>query len=426
MASQQISDGRIMSKKLYAAVPSLAIVSLLAMALASSLQAQTFTVLHSFSGPDGVFPTGALAMDGAGNLYGTNRGSIVYELLAGHGWVLNPLYAFGGGSDGYDPQAGVVFGPGGLYGPTWNGGGPGCTLGCGTVFKLRPPGTAPKSALTPWNETVVYRFQGPPDGQNPAYGALVFDATGGAYGTTEFGGNQAGCSRSSCGTVFKLTPSGGNWTESILYAFAGDPDGAQPIGGVAFDNAGNLYGTTFQGGTYGYGTVFQLTPSAEGWTKTILHQFTGGADGGQPVATLTRDSSGNFYGTTNIGGAGGGTVFEISPAGGGWNFSVLNAFTGGCGSGPAAPVSIDANGNLYGTTFGTGAYNAGVVFKLSPSGSGWTYTVLHEFTWGSRWAQPSGQVLVAPSGSLYGTTYQGGDLPACSGSGCGVVWKITP
>lgn len=425
MPSRQISDGRFVSRKL-CAVLSNAIICLLGLTLMSSLQAQTFTVLHTFTGPDGVFPTGSLVMDGAGNLYGTNRGSIVYELLAGRDWVLSPLYRFQAGSDGWDPQGGVVLDPGGLYGTTWNGGGQGCTLGCGTVFRLRPPGTAPKSALTPWNETVIYRFQGTPDGQNPAYGALVFDAAGAAYGTTEFGGNQSGCSRSSCGTVYKLTPSGGSWTESVLYAFAGDPDGAQPIGGVVFDNVGNLYGTTFQGGTYGYGTVFQLTPSAGGWTKTILHEFTGGDDGGQPVASLTRDSSGNLYGTTTLGGAGGGTVFEITPTGGGWTFSPLHAFTGGYGSGPAAPVTTDAGGNLYGTTFGTGTYNGGVVFKLSPSGSGWTYNVLHEFTWGADGAQPSGQILIAPSGSLYGTAYSGGNLSACPRNGCGVVWQITP
>ncbi len=424
MAFQQISI--VQSKHATTSVLSIAIFYLLVLGVASPLQAQTFTVLHSFSGPDGVFPTGTLAMDGEGNLYGTNRGSMVYELLAGRGWVFNPLYTFQGGSDGFDPQAGVVFGPGGLYGPTWNGGGPGCTLGCGTVFRLRPPGTAPKSAIAPWNEIVIYRFQGPPDGQNPAYGNLVFDATGAAYGTTEFGGQQTGCSRSSCGTVFKLISSGGNWTESILYAFAGDPDGAQPIDGVIFDDAGNLYGTTFQGGTYGYGTVFQLTPSGGGWTKTILHQFTGGADGGQPVASLTRDSSGNFYGTTTLGGAGGGTVFEISPSGGGWTFGVVYAFSGGYGSGPAAPVALDAAGNLYGTTFGTGAYNGGVVFKLAPSGAGWTYTALHEFTWGSDGAEPSGAVLIAPSGTIYGTAYEGGNLSACGRSGCGVVWQITP
>ena len=239
--------------------------------LGEATQAQTFTVLHDFTGgAGGAFPKGNLAMDGGGNIYGTTRDpdGTVYKLSFRQSWVFNLLYTFQGGSDGVDPQAGVVFGPDGrLYGTTWNGGGQGCTLGCGTVFTLRPTSTVPRFVMTPWNETVIHRFQGPPDGQNPANGGLVFDRSGVAYGTTPFGGNQSGCSRASCGTVYKLTGSGDQRTESVLYAFAGDPDGAQPYGGVVLDNAGNLYGTTYQGGKYGYGTVFELTPRARDGRK---------------------------------------------------------------------------------------------------------------------------------------------------------------
>ena len=396
-----------------------------------SAQAQTFTVLHAFFGSEGTFPEGGLVMDAAGNIYGTTRdggsgAGNVYKLSYRHGWLLNSLYNFQSGPDGVDPQSGVVFGPNGvLYGTTWNGGGNGCTLGCGTIFTVRPPATFPPSVLTPWDETVLHRFQGPPDAQNPSYGALVFDRSGAFYGAAPFGGNQAGCSRGSCGAVFKLTDSGGQWTEALVYSFAGDSDGAQPYGGVIFDNAGNLFGTTYQGGQYRLGTVFKLTPSNGGWTKTTLYQFTGGQDGGQPASALVRDSAGNYYGSTTTGGPGGvgGTIFELSPSGEGWNFSVLHSF--GSGVGPFAPLTMDAAGNLYGTTNMGGSYSFGTVFELSPSANGWTYTVLHNFTGGIDGGLPMSSVLIGPDGVLYGTTYQGGNLTRCGNSGCGVVWQIT-
>jgi uncharacterized repeat protein (TIGR03803 family) len=407
-----------------------ALLCALSVNLTQSAQGQTFTVLHNFTGPDGVLPWGGLVTDQAGNLYGTTRGGNsggqAYKLFYRGSWLITPLYTFQGGNDGNDPHAGVVFGPDGtLYGTTWNGGGQGCTLGCGTIFNLRPPATAPFLAITPWTETVPHRFQGPPDGENPAFGTLVFDASGAAYGTTEFGGNQVGCSRGSCGTVFKLTRSGGQWTESVIYAFASDADGAQPLGGIIFDDAGNLFGTTYQGGQYGYGTVFELTPSQGGWTKTILHHFTGGDDGAQPAAALLRDDSDNLYGSTTEGGqyGSGGTVFEISPSGGGWNFSVLYGFVRG--QGPFGPLISDNAGNLYGTTVNGGLFSAGTVFELSPSADGWTYTPLHDFTNGTDGGQPICPVLIGSDGALYGTASTGGGLQYCSG-GCGVVWRITP
>lgn len=294
--------------------------------------------------------------------------------------------------------------------------------GCGTIFNLKPGATAPASAIAPWSETVLYSFQGTPDGEYPANGPLVFDQAGAAYGTTPFGGNHQGCLRETCGVVYKLVRSGGNWVESVLYAFAGDPDGAQPYGGVIMDEAGNLYGTTYQGGAHGWGTVFELTPSQGGWTKTTLYQFTGGSDGGQTSAGLTRDSAGNLYGVTPLGGFGSGTIFELSRVGGQWTFTVLYSLIRG-GPGPFAPLTIDTAGNLYGTTMGTGIYGGGELFELSPSGAGWTYSVLHDFTWGAGGALPQSPVLLSPSGELYGTTYEGGG-GGC-GNGCGTVWQFT-
>lgn len=398
---------------------------ILAAIVSQPVHAQTFTVLHNFTGPDGEFPEGGLAMDSAGNIYGTNRGSIAYKLFYRGGWLLSPLYSWQGGDDGYDPHAGVVFGPDGtLFGTTWNGGGNGCTLGCGTIFNLRPPATAPRSVLAPWTETVLHRFQGSPDGQNPDFGALVFDSSGVGYGTTRFGGNQSACAEG-CGTVFKLTRSGNEWIETVIYAFADPADGREAVGGVIFDETGNLFGTTYEGGQYGYGTVFELTPTTGGWTKATLHDFTGGDNGGQPAAALVRDSLGNFYGSTTVGGqhGAGGTVFEISPSGGGWNFSVLYSFVDGVG--PWGPLTLDAAGNLYGTTNNGGLFAFGTVFELSPSGDQWIYRVLHDFTGGSDGGEPLCPVLIGPDGALYGTAYTGGNLAYCRG-GCGVVWQITP
>jgi len=384
--------------------------------------AQTYTVLHTFAGGSGGSnPTGSLTMDGAGNIYGS-ASNITYKLVhRGSGWTLNPLRTYTGGPDGENPWGGVVFGPdGALYGTTWLGGvgGTNCAGGCGVVFKLTPGTTAPRSVLTPWDETIVYPFQGEPvDGQNPAYGNLVFDASGAIYGTTEFGGSGE------YGTVFKLTPSANGWTESVLYHF-NNADGALPSYGVVFDDQGNMYGTTELGGAYGWGEVYELSPLGSVYAETVLHNFLGPEDGKGPVG-LIRDSAGNLYGTTQTEGLeGAGTVFEFTYLDGSWQFNVLYSFYGG--DGPSALLTLDAAGNLYGTTVGTGSYGWGVVFELSPSGSGWTYTVLHEFTGGADGGEPRSQILIDSSGNLFGTAYIGGDSSLCNGYGCGVVWEITP
>jgi uncharacterized repeat protein (TIGR03803 family) len=366
-----------------AATVALAIVFVLALILifAQPAQAQTFEVLYTFTGgQDGAFPEAGLTLDKSGNLYGTTRGGgdygggVAFKLsYKDSSWVLTPLHSFGVGTDGSRPYARVVFGPNGsLYGTTTYGGANylcGFPLqgGCGTIFNLQPPSNASGC----WRESPIYRFQGGIDGGDdgwyPGEGDLIFDQSGSLYGTTQGGGLYGG------GTVFKLTSSNGALTESVLYSLA---HGTQPTSGVIFDQAGNLYGTTPYGGTgtcsLGCGTVFQVTPQGSGWTGKTLYSFQDYSDGMYPYGGLVLDESGNLYGTTLYGGpGGGGTVYELTPSGGGWTKKAIDAFAGG---GPSGGLVMDAAGNLYGTTFGGGSRGHGTVFKLTPSNGSWTYT----------------------------------------------------
>ena len=257
---------------------------------------------------------------------------------------------------------------------------------------------------------MLYAFSGGADGDGPSIN-VTFDQTGNIYGTTYKGGmGSCGGSGFMCGTVYELTPSAGGWTKSVLYTFTGASDGGSPGGGVIFDSAGNLYGTTEFGGLYGQGTVFQLVPSAGGWTENLLHSFQAGSEGGYTIVGLIFDSSGNLYGATNYGGTGGGgTVFELSPSSGGsWTYNLLYSFTGGTDCGPTRELVMDGTGNLYGTTYCDGAYGYGNVFKLTPSGGGWTYSSLHDFTGGSDGELPASTVIFDAKGNLYGTASFGG------------------
>ena len=398
-------------------------------------RAQSFSVIHNFSGgQDGATPYAGLTMDKAGNLYGTafsgGKGlGTVYRLKrSGSSWVADGLYSFlGGASDGAQPLARVIFGPdGSLYGTT-SVGGPGqfCGgVGCGTVFNLRPPVTFCRSVSCPWTEIELYQFGGLPDGGFPT-GDLIFDEAGNLYGTTVLGGFSPG-------TVYELTPSGKGWTESIVLRFSG-PDGYVPFSGVIFDNAGNFYGATQEGSYYGLGTVFQFTHSGSGWKGTLLYKFRGASDGSYPTAGLVFDQAGNLYGASSAWGpGGGGTVFELSPLGGGWTYTLLYSFSGSAGGncpnpdnqnagpGPWATLAMDGAGNLYGTTLCDGSNHLGNIFKLSPSGGAWTYSSLHDFTGGNDGGYPISNVIVDANGNLYGTASAGGS------QGHGVVWEIAP
>lgn len=414
------------NRRLVAFVPVL--ICAVTMITLQSAQAQTFQVIHAFTGGgDGANPYSGLTMNGAENFYGTTAGSdngSVFNLRSiGSGWLLMPLINFGLSGPSM-PASKVTIGPdGALYGTTFYGGlfGEDCNnYSCGTVFKLQPPSRSCGSVSCPWTLTIVYEFQPSPDGGNP-WGEVVFDGAGNMYGTTAYGGT-GNCSNgieSGCGVVYKLSPAGSGWTETILYNFSGN-DGEQPTSGLIFDASGNLYGVTGEGGNYNGGVVYELSPSwSGGWTETVLHSLQVN-DGFDPIGSLIMDASGNLYGTAQDGGpAGGGTAFELSQPGT-WTFQVLYAFLGNKGT-PQAPLALDSAGNLYGVGFGDAGY--GNVFRLMPANGSWIKTDLHSFQ-GSDGLWPNGGLVLDSSGNLYGTTSNGGGGPCYEG--CGVVWEITP
>src|SRR5271165_7522543 len=398
-----------------------AIVFALTVVVTQSVQAQTYSVLHTFTGGmDGATPEAGVTLDKAGNLYGTaanggntGAGAVFKIAHKGSGWTFSPLYNFAGGNDGATPTARVIFGPDGtLYGTTSDAG---MEQGVfGTVFNLKPSPSACRTALCPWLETVLHRFTANNDGITPGYGDVVFDKAGNLYGTTMNGGTN------DRGIVYELTPSGGSWTESILFNF-GSGLGVYPYNGVIFDNAGNLYGTTYEDedGPTVYGTVYQLTPSGSGWTENILHSFQEASDGAYPFGGVIFDQVGNLYGTTAYSGpAGAGTIFQLTPSNGTWTLTVLHSFAGS--DGPFGGLTMDAAGNLYGTTYADGANLFGSVFRLTPSGDGWTYTDIYDYTGGNDGGYPFGTVAFDANGNLYGTASTFGK------NGYGVVWEITP
>jgi uncharacterized repeat protein (TIGR03803 family) len=389
-------------------------------------QAQTYNVLYAFRGQgDGYQPYAGLTMDAAGRLYGTtsdypNGTGTAFELAPRNGgWLFTTLVNFNA-QTGDQPYGAVVFGPGGaLYGTTVHGGqlGPGCDqfVGCGTVYRLTPPISSCRFVPCMWHLTTLHAFEGT-DGSYPQMVNPVFDARRNLYGTTIAGGFGAG-------TVFKVTPSG-QWT--LVHSFTG-ADGSAPTSGVIFDQTGNLYGTTSTnaGGAAG-GTIYQLVPSGGGWAINTLHAFQPATDGYNPRGGVIRDAQGNLYGATTSGGpGGGGTIYELSPSGGSWTFTVLHSFSGGPNDGPWGTLTMDSAGNLYGTAYNDGIYGYGSVFKMTPGNGGWTFTDLHDFD-SSDGANPIGGVTLDANANLYGTASEGGTHRSICQAGCGMVWEITP
>jgi uncharacterized repeat protein (TIGR03803 family) len=387
------------------------------LSLAAFAHAQSFSVVYNFTGGEGGVPWNGLTAgngtsghttaspQGGGRFYGTasTGGSSGYGVVfsMSNTGVETVLHNFVGGSDGANPYSGLIIDKSGnLYGTTTAGG----AYGQGTVFEVAGD-----------KETVLYSFAGGNDGADPI-ASLVFDANGNLYGTTSQGGANGN------GTVFKLAApkaKGDNWTETVLYSFGTGTDGSDPVAGVSFDSAGNLYGTTAGGGSYGYGIVFQLV-AASAWSENILHNFQDGNDGGVPYAGLVSDKAGNFYGAATEGGSnGGGTVFELTSSKGSWSFNEIYSVPGWGISGTFRNLVIDGSGTLYATTHCDGSYNAGTVYELTPSGGNWNYNQLYTFTGGSDGLY-SVSNLVLSNGKLYGTTLYGG------ANNYGVVYEVTP
>lgn len=408
--------------------------------LTSVVNAQTYSVIYSFTGinGDGAFPNAGVTLRGTalyGSTYeGGNQGvfgyGTVYQLnRVGAKWVSTPLFLFNG-EDGNNPQSRVLFGPDyHLYGTTGEGGDLGQYGGAGVVFNLTPPLSVCKTLIGCfWKQNQLYTFDGfqYSGGAFPGYGDLIWDQQGNIYGTTHDGGTT------NLGVVYELTPSGNSWQENVVYSFKGGTDGLYPFAGVIFDKQGNLWGTTAYGGLSNQGTVFELTyVPGVGWQKTVVHNFQTATDGEALIGGVVMDSAGNFYGTTSDGGsAGGGTIFELSPSGNTYSFKLLYSLSGGFGCGPEANLTLDAAGNLYGTTWCDGAFQQGNVFKLTDTQNGWTYTSLYDFTGGSDGSYPISNVSIDSDGILYGTTSGGGDFDGdCAKvfpGGCGVVWTIRP
>jgi len=391
-----------------------------ALFLTRSAVAQTLTELYPFNSSgdlsDGGSPEAGVTRDGAGNLYGTTffggtgAGCDIY--FAGCGTVFKidtsgtetVLHSFGGTDDGWNPTARLILdAAGNLYGTTGYGG----AHGHGTVFKVDNAGI----------ETIVHSFAGGTDGARPNAG-LVEDAAGNFYGTTQYGGR--GCDGQGCGTVFRISADG---RETVLYRFADFPDGASPLGGVALDSLGNIYGTTWLGGTHSYGTVFKIDGCGR---EKVLHSFAGGGDGANPLDAPVLDKAGNMYGTTAAGGASGatllglGTLFKVDAAG---HESVVYTFTGGTdGANPYAHLLVDASGNLYGTASAGGCCGQGTVFEFSDG----VLTALYGFSAPDSNGEnadgqyPMGGLIRDSAGNLYGTTVQAGTY------GWGTVFEVQP
>ena len=314
------------------------------------------------------------------------------------------LYSFANRGTGY-PSGTLYFRDGSLYGT--GAGYP--RIGNGQVFELTSSGDS-------WKEKTLVTFDGT-NGSMP-FAGLIRDTKGVLYGTTSTGDAYNG------GNVFALYKSGGKWVSSTIWAFGGTSgDGTLPECNLVMDKSGNLYGTTFSGGVDNLGTVFELSKVNGAWTESVLHSFTGNADGWYPYAGLLLQGSGTLYGTTIYGGdpGGDGTVFKLFKSGGVWKKKVLYSFANGE---PLGTLIRDISGSLYGTTHFGGGNDAGTVFMLSRSAGKWKETILHSFDpFNGDGANPLAGLTWSPSGSLYGTTSEGG-TPGYPG--VGIVFALTP
>ena len=396
--------------RIYTAVALIA----LAFTMVSGAGAQTETILHSFTaGADGGEPIGGLISDTEGNLYGAteiggeNSAGAIYEMTPSTSgtWTETVLYSFSFTSNqGIIPSSGLVFDKqGNLYGVAEGG-----TSGAGVIYGLSP------GLNGVWTETAIYNFSNGTDGSSGFLAGLAVDASGNLYGTTQNGGAYG------YGTVFVLVRgTNGSWSKKILHSFSYNDDGGEPFAeNLVLDTAGNVYGTTLDGGAHDYGVVFELIRGSSGsWSEKVLHSFTGGADGSGPEGGLTLDAAGNLYGCSSY------SVFQLVPTSSGeWTENILHTFTGGTdGSGPDSAPTFDKAGNLFGTT-NAGGKHRGTVFELTHQANGtWTERILHRFaeTGGDGTFPFYTELVIDSKGNLYGTA--GGGT-----SNDGVVFEVTP
>jgi uncharacterized repeat protein (TIGR03803 family) len=380
-------------------------------------------VLHDFGTfPDGVFPSAPLVIDKAGSVYGTtirggthncgvhglNCGTVFKLTPSGSGYKESILHNFHFGNDGTQPVSLIVDDKGALYGTTYSGGSKtGCfNRGCGIIFQLTPTSAG-------YEYTILYRFRGESDAATPGLTAnLTMDDKGALYGTTNLGGGASQCAPYGCGTVFKLTPSRSGYQESVVHAFS-QVDGNFPAGGVIVDKAGVIYGTTSSGGQYYEGNVFKLTPTATGFALSILYSFKAKGDGANADSSLVFDNTGALYGIADFGGgkqANLPVAFKLTPSGSGYTESVIHVFQEL--SHPSG-VIMDKAGAFYGTTSagGTGhcgSNSCGTVFKLAPSGMHYRASILYSFQSFADGGFPVAGVVADAKGDLYGTTTFGG------------------
>ena len=348
-----------------------------------------------------------------------------------HAQTFNVLYRFTGGSDGASPYAGVTLDrAGNLYGTATFGGSRNCDYGgdagCGTVFKLSHKGTG-------WVFSLLYGFTGGSDGWWP-FTSVTLGADGSVYGTTLYGGGT-GC-LAGCGTVFKLKPPPNlcrsvscPWTKTEIYQFTGGLDGGDPEGSLTFDASGNIFGTTSyaQDNQY-YGSVYELSPFNGGWTPSVLYTFTDYYTGGGSGGGVVFDKYGNLWGTSELGGSRNcytgsgdpcGLIFELTPSGSGWTYKTVYQFDSSVGGSPTGNLTFDESGNLYGTLAINGPYGNGGVYQFNPSTG--VLTVLYSFAGNGESADgPQGGVVRDKAGNLYGVA------PYKGAHGVGFVFELTP
>lgn len=391
------------------------------------------TVIYSFAGGgNGSYPNTPLISDSTGNLYGATQAGgefggsygngTIFELVKSKtSWTYEVIYNFTGNADGGSVNAPLALdSQGNLYGVCSTGG----DNYKGNVFELSP------SQEGDWTLTVLYSFSSGSDGGYPE-GGVILDKAGNLYGTTSYGGLLSQCSGAGCGVVFELSPGlGGSWTESVLHSFT-EAEGALPESGLVFDTKGVLYGVTLAGGTSthcqgspanGCGAVFRLAPSGGVWTETTLHSFDV-ADGAMPQGISYH--GGKLYGTTFIGGSySWGTVFELTAKKSGITFGVIHSFGSGAdATEPTGAIFFGKKGNLYGSASHGGnaecnGYGCGAIFELTPNGGGWTESILYQFTGGNDGAEPFSTLIRGKKGNLLGTAVAGG------ANGYGVVFEL--